>query len=457
MTTVTDLQKSNQLYFRRGDYNIIDCGVRTGKTYWAINNLKQFSRDGKLNRILILTDTLAAKAHLLTQYPDSCTEANFFWENEEEMWPNEEDKIGVMCYQTLGAKILKARPKFLEYIDVICWDECDKIFDFAASAFAKARKYDFAKQDLSNAEVLDGIQRLSTKPEYMPLVLLGVWEELVRESRIMCIGLSATPERAYKYYRSLTSASYAGKLQASYRALEDIYFSDAAQHIKELQPEAGRGYWCYSRSIRVNQHLVQIAKQQGFNAIEIHSLENPDYPSTPEQQRVYHMISQTGMVPIEYDFVIVNAAIERSVSLVDQRFDQLIVNSLIQSEREQAGRQTFPYTRHIKVWAREIPEEYLNKWLSIEQCRELAETLSVPEVNNKGWATGKIITWNKLKKVLPLIGYQTETKRKYIKRKSVQMYRITGEWHDISFEEADFLGLAQAKMELDEEIKKEEA
>jgi len=39
MTTVTDLANKKELFFRRGVYNIIDCGTRTGKTYWAVNNL----------------------------------------------------------------------------------------------------------------------------------------------------------------------------------------------------------------------------------------------------------------------------------------------------------------------------------------------------------------------------------------------------------------------------------
>ena len=57
MTTVTDLQNKGELKFLLGAYNIIDCGIRTGKTYWAVNNLKQFSRDGRLDRILFLVDT----------------------------------------------------------------------------------------------------------------------------------------------------------------------------------------------------------------------------------------------------------------------------------------------------------------------------------------------------------------------------------------------------------------
>jgi len=49
---------------------------------------------------------------------------------------------------------IKNNLEFLNNIDVICWDECDSIFDFATSAFAKARKTDFAREDSTNSEIL---------------------------------------------------------------------------------------------------------------------------------------------------------------------------------------------------------------------------------------------------------------------------------------------------------------
>jgi hypothetical protein len=42
----------------------------------------------------------------------------------------------------------------------------------------------------------------------MPLIMLGEWERIIEMGEIMCIGLSASPERAYTYYKSLVSASY---------------------------------------------------------------------------------------------------------------------------------------------------------------------------------------------------------------------------------------------------------
>ena len=452
MTTVTDLQKTDQLIFSYGDFNIIDCGVRTGKTYWAVNNLQQFTRDGKLNRILYLVGTTAEKDYIIASY-DNCIEADFLWENEGHEWEGTPNKIGIMCYQGLSSRFLRETPTFLNYVDVICWDECDGIFDFAADEFVKARRTDFAKKNVSNAEVLNIIQQYSSKKAYSSLIFLGVWQKLIEEGRIMCIGLSASPERSYMYYKSLVSASYQGKLEAGYRMANDIYFCNVADHVRQLHPEIGKGYWCFSPFIEPNKALAEIARKQGFHPIELHSVNNLEKPMDEEQLRVYNMVITTGMIPPEYDFVIVNKALARGITILDQRFTHLIVDSVNQAERIQAARQTFNYQRHLKVLAPKISDEYLNKWLPLEKCRELAEELAVPEIGSN---RVRILTWNRLRQYLPEIGYEIEQKRKRIDGKPIQVYRITGEWHDVEIVDNSFLALADAHGLNDEEIKREE-
>lgn len=449
-TTVTDLQEQNKLIFRRGDYNILDCGIRTGKTYWAINNLAQFTRDGNLNRILFLVDTTALKDQLVQEYGDSCIEADEMWIRNPGTWSTESKKIGVMCYQKLGQMAIKEQLDWLDEIDVICWDECDSIFDFATEAFIKARKKDFGRPGTSNAEVLSVIQDFSTKKEYMPLILLGAWEKLIEDGRIMCIGLSASPDRTYAYYKSLVSASYQGKLEVGYRMAHDVYFCNVIEHVSQLEPELGKGYWCFSPFIEPNQRLVEAARARGFNAIELHSPNNTDKPMTAEQMRVYNMVIATGMIPPEYDFVIVNKALARGITIIDQRFNHLIIDSINQVDRIQAARQTFNYQRHLKVFAPQIPEEYLNQWISVDKCRELAEYMAVPELDKKNKHTSRIMTWNKLKEYLPAIGYQVEQKRKRINGKQQQAYYITGEWHDVELVDNDFLQLVEARSQLEE-------
>lgn len=450
--TVSDLDIQNKLVFRRGDYNILDCGVRTGKTYWAVNNLVQFTRDGLASRILFLVDTTALKDQIVSEYKDSCIEATDLWKPSGTHWFSEyKDKIGVMCYQKLGTEFMKERIEWLDQIDVICWDECDSVFDFATQAFVKARKTDFARKNVSNMEVLTVIQSFSTKKEYMPLVILGEWEKLIEDGRIMCIGLSASPERAYTYYKSLVSASYQGKLEMGYRMAHDIYFTNVVEHVNELLPEADKGYWCFSPFIKPNKRLVEAARARGFRAIELHSPNNEDEPMDGEQMRVYNMIVATGMVPPEYDFVIVNKALARGITIQDQRFNHLIIDSVNQVDRIQAARQVFNYQRHLKVFAPEIPKEFLNTWLPVERCRELAEYMSVPEIDKANKNTSRTMTWNKLKEYLPAIGYTVENKKKRISGKPTQCYFITGEWHDVEIQDDSFMALVAARQEQDDE------
>lgn len=446
MTTVTDLANTNQLFFRRGVYNIIDCGTRTGKTYWAVNNLQEFTRDGNMNRVLYLVDTNSLKDQILNSYADTCADADIFWETPS-YWGETTDKIGVMCYQGLGMRLLNGQNDFLDDIDVICWDECDSIFDFATSAFRVARTKDYNRKDkqFSNAEILSVIQTYSSTKEYMPLITLGKWEEIINGGRILCIGLSATPERARQYYASLVSASNTGKLEAGYRIAADIYFTNILAHIKKLMPEPGHGYWCYSPFIEPNQGIVNAAKAQGFNAIELHSLSNADKPMSAEQKRVYDIIVTTGMVPMEYDFVVVNKALARGINIIDKRFDSVIVDSFDAADRLQAARQTFPYQRHLKTLCSQIPEEYLNRWLTIPECRELAELMAVPSLDRLNKNSSKIMTWNSLRDCLSMIGYNVEQKKRTIKGKQQQMCYITGEWHDAEIQDNDFLALVDAK------------
>jgi len=88
-----------------------------------------------------------------------CCDADELWERSESSWSAEDtNKIGIMCYQGFGMRILKRNSDFLSSIDVICWDECDSIFDFAAAAFQKARTSDFASAESTNNEILAVIQ-----------------------------------------------------------------------------------------------------------------------------------------------------------------------------------------------------------------------------------------------------------------------------------------------------------
>lgn len=225
-------------------------------------------------------------------------------------------------------------------------------------------------------------------------------------------------------------------------AQETAYFTNIFDYIKNnFSSKKNTGIWCYSPWIAENQKIVELANSLGFHAIELHSSNNSNCPMTEEQKRVSDIILTTGMVPIEYDFILVNKAYERGYNIRDQRFNQLIINSINKEEREQVARMTHPYFRALKTYIPEIPNEYLNCWLAVEKCRELAEKMAVPENNY-----GKPITWNKLKDLLPMAGYSVQGKKKRIAGRLQQCYFISGIWKDVEAENVDFLTLVETKM-----------
>ena len=92
-----------------------------------INHLSERTYSNIINR------SIALKNSILASCPDHCCDADQMWQRPEGTWSAEDtNKIGIMCYQTLGMQVLRDDVKYLTSIDVICWDECDSIFDFAS-------------------------------------------------------------------------------------------------------------------------------------------------------------------------------------------------------------------------------------------------------------------------------------------------------------------------------------
>ena len=92
-----------------------------------------------------------------------------------------------------------------------------------------------------------------------------------------------------------------------------------------------------------------------------------------------------------------------------------------------------------------MPDTYLNRWLTIPECRELAEIMAVPVLDKNGKHGGTVMKWNSLRECLPAIGYSVEQRKRSVGGKQQQMCFITGEWHDAAIQDNAFLALVEAK------------
>jgi len=55
-----------------------------------------------------------------------------------------------------------------------------------------------------------------------------------------------------------------------------------------------------------------------------------------------------------------------------------------------------------------VPINYLDRWLTIAECRALAEYMAVPSLDKGNKNGSKVMTWNSLKECLPAVGYTVE-------------------------------------------------
>lgn len=391
--------------FELGKFNVITAPVRCGKTFWAMNNLDKYARGRKY--VLYITDTSVGRQAALS-FEDKTIEIDEAWVRERLGRPQiggpTEDCIRVATYQKLAAMCRRSTDalEFLDDVDVVCWDECDSIFDFAISEIDEIKK-EFKRVPI--AEALSMVQKASCQKKYSAIIFLGEIRKVIEKKKTIVVGVSATPERASSYYQSLTSVTYDGGIELKQRARGTSFFTDIMKLI-DILPKDGY-YYCYGPSVRENQAICKYANSLGFVAEELHSQNNP-IGETEAQAKIRKSILDGLGVPDPYNFLIINKAMGRGYSLSDPRFNTCIQNTTIYADQQQSVRSPFPVYIYQKTMAPQIPEEYLNKEIPVCQWREIVKAAKLK--NDKG----ELFTWNSLRKILENYGYTVKQRRKAI-------------------------------------------
>ena len=96
-----------------------------------------------------------------------------------------------------------------------------------------------------------------------------------------------------------------------------------------------------------------------------------------------------------------------------------------EEEKQLARKGNHPLYEKTAFYYPEIPQSYLKRWLSLEECRTLAKELNVRKRNDYDDSGTERMTWNTLKEKLPEFGYHYERKR--YKKKQI-VYFIDGEY-----------------------------
>ena len=421
------IQQEDLAKIKPGYFNIIQAPRGIGKTTFMFDErILSFARDKK--HILYLIHNKVSRDAIASNHADKArvfVGSGWLDNRFKSLWTVEEDEnyIQVMCYQTFSALLRNVGVEWLEDIDLIVWDEFDDV-----------RKY-FLK------EIKDIQKRL---PNYSTEKITALLEEgndksvvsfiykiknlILEPAKITLLAISATPELAANLFADYLNYIIKGKIEEIYDAKRTIYIASVASALKnkEIVAYGTHKFWCYTKYINDILRIETLARECVFNVLSLWSRKNPKYKElwTDEKTEAIKDIQKEGILPPQYDFVIVNDVIGRSIDIIDTNFQDWLCNSTDYEDIGQFIRARFePERKYLLTNCRQlvsfiqngIPAEYY-EWHTLPELRKLI--IDNPLYKDDGTC---FKSWNEARKYYESKGTMEE--RSYGKAK-LKQYRI---------------------------------
>lgn len=235
-------------------------------------------------------------------------------------------------------------------------------------------------------------------------------EEIVNDSQVLVIALSATPRRADEQLcceiRHITVDEDVRQLETA----QTIPYTNKFQLLEQLSPQE-KGI-VYIGHVTGMIEYQKAAATKGFRAICVWSENNKDHPMTAEQRAARQHILTQEEIPPQYDMVILNASSETGIN-IHGKVDYIVVHSQEPETQVQIrGRYRHDLDRLylLDYNSIHIPGEYLDCELFAEQRDELCQVIGLRDPK------GRVYKWSTVKSRLESAGYSIVEKRRNNKR-----------------------------------------
>lgn len=368
-----------------GLFNVLQAPRGIGKTTFMFDErILSFARHKKHVLYLIhnkisrdaITQNHSDKAKVFTD--NNCN--GWFEHRRKGLWTSEDDEnyVHVMCYQTFAALLRNEGTEWLDDIDLIVWDEFDDIRKYFMKEVNDLKKQlpDFS---------IDKITALLEMGNDKSIVafIYKIKNLILDPAKITLLAVSATPELAANLFADYLNYILKGKIEEVYDAKKTLYIESVASALKnkEIIADGEHKFWCYTKYINDILRIETLARQCGFNVLSLWSRDNPKYKElwTKDKSDAIQLIQKEGLIPPQYDFVIVNDVIGRAIDIVDTDFQDWLCNSqdyedigqFIRARFEPERKYLLNNSKQLVSFIQEgIPSTYY-EWHYIAELREL--------------------------------------------------------------------------------------
>lgn len=373
---------------KAGVLNLVCAPVGSGKTHWALNELRKTV--SKPYRMVYLIDTVNGKEQLLKNENTAYYRRDWIATVQNgDVWFGEAitgNKVVVMTYAKFGV-LTKNYPDFGFSFELILCDEIHNLPRF--SSFLSHNPNDTPYHKIAK-------ERL---------------ESIINRGKVKVIGLSATPRRAEQLNCPFQYISVDEDIRR-FEVNKIIPYTNPKLLFNELSPKE-KGI-VYIGHITKMKEFWEEATKLGFSAIAIWSVNNQDHPMTEEQHRAREYILAHSKLPPEYDLFIINASSETSINIFS-KVDYIIIHTQEEEAQTQVrGRYRGDLDRLYlldSTTISQVPDSFLERKLFKEDKQSLCEALQIRNKKSKYF-----YKWNTVKLKLEEAGYFITEDRENNKR-----------------------------------------
>lgn len=375
--------------------NLILAPVGSGKSYLIEEILipKNYKED-----IIYLTSNTALKDSLCPQdnkirkiLAENGESKGFYTSSNRSRFGDVPYKVHVMTYSEFGEKIHHPDPEFIKNVGLIFCDEIhslpryfeyDNSYKLGMALNWLLKKHEGIKIFYFTATEESIIELNNRKPGYLKYITKF---DYLNNKNIV------------KYVANSTHyISHINQIRAHLRSKREAfdYFNSKAL--------------AFTKLIADQEKIEKIAIEEGFRPITLWSVNNENKKMNEEQLRVREYVLSTGLIPQEYNLLIINGAMQEGWNLYDDKVSLAILNTTDITEQIQAlGRirkdidiviKKTDDAKLVKNFI-DVPSAYLNKPLLVEDKNDLCEELRL--INSRG----NLRKWTSIKKYIIDSGY----------------------------------------------------
>ena len=412
--TVSEIIKNKGIILHKGKINLIVAPAGSGKTYYIFNTLLDPTK-----KSVYLCDTSNLRESILKDKEIADKVKGTDLDLSKATFSLDKYNCTVMTYAKWFYEMNK--PQYADVETIVC-DEIHNLYKYNDKFDKEADKSKGIKECKNYENVIMNLHQNARKD----VQVVGFTATHDRIKREMDFLLPSNDERITSAFNGEWNVINLSNEKDIRRLTSDFtfYFNNyrnLGHYLKAFNGfKYGKKALIYTNRITECEDMVNICDSIDLRAVALWSTNNTKNPMNKQQLKVRESILSNGLIPEDYQVLIINGAYETGINILDGDIEIMVCNDTqidtqIQSRsriRKNIKAEIFKSKNCLDDIRIIVPEEYLNRALTTKDKSNLCKIVNVYGEKKS------ILKWTSVKPIIINSGYEVEDNTISIKKKN---------------------------------------